>query len=119
MRHKATPDGMTKHVTNTDCLSAHGRSQGSRQAMSKNDTLWDMVTEERIAIEALVAAIDTYLSKPSTREYRIGAGLVVDLAGSVARHGHAQRTMKDAEASEPARRMAVRSALLMSKPARS
>lgn len=87
--------------------------------MSKNDTLWDLVTEEQIAIEDLVAAVDTYLSEPSTRDYRIGPGLVVDLAASVARHGHAYRTMKDEEASEPARRIAVRSALLMSKPARS
>lgn len=87
--------------------------------MPKNDTLWDLVTEERVAIEDLVAAVDTYLSEPSTGGYRISPDLIVDLAASVAKHGHAHRTMMDAEASEPARRIAVRSALLMSKPARS
>lgn len=87
--------------------------------MPHDDTLWDLVTEGRIAIEDLVSAVDTYLSKPSTRGYRIGLDLVVDLAASVATHDLAHQTMMDAKATEPARRMAVRSALLMSKPARS
>lgn len=88
-------------------------------SMSNGDTLWDLVTEERVAIEDLVSAIDTYLSKPGTRGYRIGLGLSIDLAAAVATHSHARRTMLDAGADEPTRRMAVRSALLMSRPAQS
>lgn len=87
--------------------------------MANGDTLWDLVTEERVAIEDLVSAIDAYLSEPGTRGYRIGLGLSIDLAAAVATHSHARRTMMDAGADEPARRMAVRSALLMSRPAQS
>ncbi|MDP4006489.1 hypothetical protein [Methylobacterium sp. NEAU K] len=84
--------------------------------MPDNATLWDLVTDERIAIEEVGAAVDAYLAEPSTHEYRIGPDHVLDLAAAVAAHASAPTTMLDAEADEPSRRIAVRSALLMARP---
>ena len=86
--------------------------------MLNNATLWDLVTEEQIAIEEVVTAVDTYLAKPATRSHPLGRSHVLDLAAAVAAHVSAPMTMVDAEASEAARRIAVRSALLMARPAR-
>jgi hypothetical protein len=85
--------------------------------MSDDATLWDLVTDERIAIEDVGAAVDVYLSEPSTQDYPIGPDHVLDLAAAVAAHASAPLTMADSEADEPSRRMAVRAALLMARPA--
>jgi hypothetical protein len=85
--------------------------------MPDNATLWDLVTDERVAIEEVGAAVDIYLAEPATQDYAIGPDHVLDLAAAVAAHAFAQATMVDTEADEPSRRMAVRSALLMARPA--
>ncbi|MCJ2091312.1 hypothetical protein MKK67_02135 [Methylobacterium sp. J-072] len=84
--------------------------------MPETATLWDLVTDERIAIEAVGSAVDAYLAELATRTHAIGPDHVLDLAASVAAHAFASAAMVDAEADEPARRMAVRSALLMARP---
>ena len=84
--------------------------------MPETATLWDLVTDERIAIEAVTAAVDAYLIEPTTGDHPIGLGYVLDLAAAVAAHAAASGTMIDAEANEPSRRIAVRSALLMASP---
>ena len=85
--------------------------------MSDDATLWDLVTDERIAIEDVGAAVDVYLSRPSTQTYPLGPDHVLDLAAAVAAHASARATMADIETAEPSRRMAVRAALLMARPA--
>ena len=84
--------------------------------MPENATLWDLVTDERSAIEAVGRAVDAYLAEPTTEDHPIGPDHVLDLAAAVAAHAFAPATMVDVEADEPARRMAVRSALLMARP---
>lgn len=84
--------------------------------MSDDVTLWDLVTAQRIAIEEVGAAIDLYLAEPTTQGYPIGRDHVLDLAAAVAAHAFAPATLVDADADEPSRRMAVRSALLMGRP---
>lgn len=84
--------------------------------MSDEATLWDLVTAERIAIEDVGAAVDAYLAEPTTQDHRIGPDHVLDLAAAVAAHPFAPVIMVDTEADEPSRRMAVRAALLMSRP---
>ncbi|MGH1575139.1 hypothetical protein ACRAWG_36450 [Methylobacterium sp. P31] len=85
--------------------------------MSDDATLWDLVTAERIAIEDVGAAIDVYLAEPTTQDHPIGPDHILDLAAAVAAHASAPATMVDTEANEPSRRMAVRAALLMARPA--
>ena len=85
--------------------------------MSDDATLWDLVTDERIAIEDVGAAVDVYLAEPATQSFPIGPDHVLDLAAAVAAHAFAPATMVDAEADEPSRRMAVRAAFLMARPA--
>ena len=84
--------------------------------MSVEATLCDLVTAERIAIEDVGAAIDAYLAEPTTQDHSIGPDHVLDLAAAVAAHPSAPAIVVDAEANEPSRRMAVRAALLMSRP---
>jgi len=84
--------------------------------MSDNATLWDLVTDERIAIEDVVAAVDVYLAEPATQSYPIGPDHVLDLAEAVAAHASAPTTIADTGADETARRMAVRAAFLMARP---
>ena len=84
--------------------------------MSDDATLWDLVTTERIAIEHVGAAVDVYLAEPATQDYPIGPDHILDLAAAVAAHPFAPRTMADAEADAPSRRMAVRAAFLMARP---
>ncbi|MCJ2049215.1 hypothetical protein [Methylobacterium sp. J-070] len=84
--------------------------------MPDEATLWDLVIDERIAIEDLSAAVDLYLADPTTQDHPIGPHHSLDLAAAVAAHAVAPATMRDGEADEPARRMAVRAALLMARP---
>ena len=84
--------------------------------MSDDVTLWDLVTDERIAIEDVGAAVDVYLAEPATQGYPIGPDHILDLAAAVAAHAFAPATMADVEADEPSRRMAVRAAFLMGCP---
>ena len=84
--------------------------------MSDDATLWDLVTDERIAIEDVGAAVDVYLAEPTTQDHPIGPNHILDLAAAVAAHAFAPATMVDAEADEPSRRMAVRAAFLMACP---
>jgi hypothetical protein len=84
--------------------------------MADDATLWDLVAAERIAIEHVCAAIDVYLTVPTTQDHPIGPDHILDLAATVAAHASATATVVDAEADEPSRRMAVRSALLMGHP---
>ena len=85
--------------------------------MSDDATLWDLVTTECIAIEAVGAAVDVYLAEPTTQAHPIGPDHILDLAAAVAAHASAPATMIDSEANEPSRRIAVRTALLMARPA--
>ncbi|MGE8130969.1 hypothetical protein ACQKQD_28710 [Methylobacterium sp. NPDC080182] len=84
--------------------------------MSVEATLWDLVTAERIAIEDVGAAVDAYLAEPTTQDHAIGPDHVLDLAAAVAAHPSAPAIVVDTESDEPSRRMAVRAALLMSRP---
>jgi len=84
--------------------------------MPENATLWDLVSEERIAIEEVGCAVDAYLAEPATQNHAIGPDHILDLAAAVAAHAFAPATLVDAEAEAPSRRMAVRSALLMARP---
>jgi hypothetical protein len=81
-------------------------------------TLWDLVTEEHIAIEDLSGAIDAYLANPATGEHRIGAYYTLDLAASITRHATKRQAAALNDAHLPSRRSAVRTALLMAKPVR-
>ncbi|MDR7040595.1 hypothetical protein J2X36_005378 [Methylobacterium sp. BE186] len=75
------------------------------------------MTTERIAIEPVGAAVDVYLAEPTTQAHPIGSDHILDLAAIVAAHASAPATMINAEAKEPSRRIAVRSALFMARPA--
>ncbi|WP_238178987.1 hypothetical protein [Methylobacterium oxalidis] len=59
------------------------------------------MTTERIAIEAVGAAVDVYLAeptKPTTQAHRIGPDHILDLAAAEAAHASAPATMINAEA---------------------
>ena len=81
-----------------------------------DQTLWDLVTTERIPIDSLVAAVDAYLANPQTRTHRLSATYTMDLAAAVEAHRKISGDAGDADIDEPARRTAVRSALLLAKP---
>lgn len=83
-----------------------------------DQTLWDLVTTERISIDSLVAAVDAYLANPETRTHRLSSAYTIDLAAAVEAHLKTSGDEGDAEIDEPARRTAVRSALLLAKPIR-
>ncbi|MGV7030892.1 hypothetical protein [Methylobacterium symbioticum] len=83
-----------------------------------DQTLWDLVSAERIAIEDISAAVDTYLADPTTGEHHIDQRFSLDLAAAVTRHASPQQLAELADTHAPSRRNAVRSALLMARPTR-
>ena len=83
-----------------------------------DQTLWDLVTAERIPIDSLVAAVDAYLANPRIRMHQLSEIYTMDLAAAVEAHQKTSGDVGDADMDEPARRTAVRSALLLAKPVR-
>lgn len=86
--------------------------------MLHDQTLWDLVSAEDIAIEDVAAAVDTYLADPTTGEHHIDARFSLDLAAAVTQYASAQQMAELRDTHAPSRRSAVRSALLMAKPTR-
>ena len=86
--------------------------------MVHDQTLWDLITTERIPIDNLVAAVDAYLADPTTRSHPLGSGYTIDLAEAVAAHQRIRSATARANPDKLSRRMAVRSALLLARPVR-
>lgn len=84
--------------------------------MPHNQTFWDLVTTECIAIEYVATAVDVYLANSAMGEHLIGTSYTLDLAAAVEANVTALKTLKEAGPHEPSRRMAVHSALLMARP---
>lgn len=86
--------------------------------MMHDQTLWDLVTTERVPIDDLVAAVDAYLADPTIQSHPLGSGYTIDLAAAVAAHQCEHQTAKRANTDKPSRRIEVRSALLLATPTR-
>jgi len=83
-----------------------------------DQTLWDLITTERVPIDDLVAAVDAYLADPTIRNHPLGSAYRIDLAAAVAKHLRERPTATPANSDEPSRRIEVRSALLLARPIR-
>jgi hypothetical protein len=105
-----------------DPIDAGNRSPSSQPTseatLPGDPTLWDLVTEEHIAIESLNDAVDAYLADPATGKYRIDDRYCLDLAASVAGYATQREAADLSDAHLPSRRSAVRTALLMARPVR-
>ena len=86
--------------------------------MGQDPTLWELVSAERVAIERVVTAVDAYLADPGAGSLPLGGGLTLDPAAAVAAHAPSRAVLEGADAGETARRIAVRTALLMARPSR-
>ncbi|CAM3060122.1 hypothetical protein ACLBXJ_05685 [Methylobacterium mesophilicum] len=69
--------------------------------MPDTATLWDLVTDERIATGAVGRAVDAYLAEPATRTHALGPDHVLDLAAAVAAHAFAPAKTVVIEAGAP------------------
>lgn len=81
-------------------------------------TLWDLVSEERIAIEEVARAVDAFLADPTVGKHHLDESFSLDLAAAVTQNASAEQLAELKGTHAPSRRIAIRSALLKAKPTR-
>lgn len=96
--------------------SEHGSACAGRYLgrMADHSTLGEFLRAQGVPDDRLDAAVSAYLADPQRGAFEIGDGLTLNIAAAVRAHPWAHMVADDADVSVAARRLAVRTAVLLS-----
>ena len=86
--------------------------------MAESQTTGELSKVKAILEADIEAAVDTFMADRSTAAFLMGEGDVLDLAAAVAESPFALGMLADPEIKPQSKRSAVRTAILLAKPAR-
>ncbi|MCJ2108914.1 hypothetical protein MKK70_26780 [Methylobacterium sp. E-041] len=79
-------------------------------------TTGNLIKAKTIASDEVNAAVDVFLTGGAVRLFGFGSGHTLDLAAAVKASRHASATLSEPTAKNGARRLAVRTAILLARP---
>ncbi|WP_018260551.1 hypothetical protein [Methylobacterium sp. WSM2598] len=86
--------------------------------MAATPTIENLYKLKRITDEQLDAAVTDYLNDPTPGPRQLADGLVIDVCAVMEANPHARAVLAARDSSEAQMRMAVRTAILLARPAR-
>ncbi|ACL60484.1 hypothetical protein [Methylobacterium nodulans] len=85
--------------------------------MADHSTIRELLQCQLVTSEQIDAAVTAYLANPKVGLYTIADSIIVDVAATVKQFGWDKWVLEDYTISARARRMAVRTAILLARPA--
>ena len=83
---------------------------------STNPTIGELFKAKAVTEADVGAAVDAFMTDPTTTLFILGEGYGVDLAAAVAAQAWATREMAHPDATDHLKRHAVRTAILLARP---
>lgn len=83
---------------------------------SAPQTTGELFKAKAVTDADIVAAVDAFLSDPSTRGYALGESYKIDLSETVSSNTFAALILQDPHANETHKRVAIRTAILLARP---
>ncbi|MCP1539024.1 hypothetical protein [Methylorubrum extorquens] len=78
-------------------------------------TVGELFKAKAVTDEQVNAAVEAYLADPETSAYRLTGGYSINLLDAVSRHSFSQQVLSNPNASQPLKRDAVRTAILLAR----
>lgn len=105
----------SKHSQGVVALGSAGRSFYGLE-MAEQPTVGTLFKSKDIDVDALHAAVDAYLADPTTTEFPLGGGYVLDLAAAVEAHPASRKALADPKESPVFKRTMVHTAIILAHP---